>query len=172
MIQDDILDALSPAFPGTTVIHANENGPRPPGVYVAFRIEQAHDMPAHTGATTAPDPIPAFGAREIAAHRTGTIEVQCYGVGSYDLLESGMLRLAGLVAMDAADAAGIVFGVVQDLQNVPALRNESQWEPRAVCSLPFAYTRRVTEAVPVIETVEGTIEIDGLPDMPFEASIA
>lgn len=171
MIEDDIRTALIPCLPGVEIIIANENGPRPPGLYASVRLESAHDMPTHIGPASAPDPIPALGVRELAAHRVGLVEVQVYGVGSYDTLETAMLRTSTEGAMAAAEAVGLVFGTVQDLQSVPALRNESQWEPRAVCSLPFAYTRRVAEAVPVIETVEGTISIEGLPDMPYSAAI-
>jgi hypothetical protein len=171
MIEDDVRTALLPAFPGLEVIHANQNGPRPDGMYVSVRIETAHEMPAHVGALTAPQPIPAFGSRPLGAHRVGQIELQCFGAQGYDTLETAGLLLAGDVCMGAAEAVGIVFGVVADLQNVPALFNESQWEPRAVCSLPFAYTRNVVEAVPVIETVQGTISIEGLPDMPYEVAI-
>lgn len=171
MIDDDVRTALLPAFGTVPLIHANENGPRPEGVYATMRIETAHDMPAHIGPIVTPDPIPALGTRDLNAHRVGTVELQCFGEGSFDVLDTAALLLQGIVAMDAAEAVGVVFGVVSDLQNQPALRNASQWEPRAICSLPFAYTRRVSETVAVIETVQGTIEIDDLPPMPYEAAI-
>lgn len=171
MIDDDIRTALLPVFAPLEVVHANENGPRPAGKYVTMRIERTHELPAHVGTIDEPPPIPAFGERDLAAHRTGLVELQAFGVGSYDDMDAAMLKLESLAAIDAADAAGVVFGTVSDIQNVPALRNETTWEARAVCSLPFAYTREVTEAVPVIETVEGEVIIEGFPPMPFEASI-
>lgn len=171
MIEDDVRTALLPAFPGIEVIHANQNGPRPDGLYVTMRIETAHEMPAHIARPTTPQPIPALGSRDLGAHRVGQIELQCFGAQGYDTLEMAGLRLVSEACIEAAEAVGVVFGVTADLQNVPALFNESQWEPRAVCSLPFAYTRNIVEAVPVIETVQGTISIEGLPDMPYEVAI-
>lgn len=174
MIVDDVRTALLPAFPpGTLVIIANENGARPAGRYVALRIDgNTHRMPAHTGALADPGaPIPALGTRAHAAHRTGTLEIQCFGDGSFDLLDEAMLRLHLEESVSAAEALDLVFGTSNDVQDVPALRNDSTFEPRAIVSLPFAYTRQVSESLPFIETVQGTITVDDLAPMPYEATI-
>jgi len=173
MIEDDVRTALLPVFTGTEVIIANENGARPAGRYVTIRVDgNAHRMPAHAGPLVDPgEPIPALGARDLAAHRTGTIELQCFGVGSFDLLDTAMLRLHEEASIAAAEALNIVFGTSNDVQSVPVLRNISEFEARAIVSLPFAYTRQVSETLPFIETVQGTIAVDDLAPMPYEATI-
>lgn len=170
MIDDDVLAGLQGAFPpGFMLIHAHGNGPRPVGVYGTVRIESATAAPAHVGRLSAPDPIPAFGRRELAAHNSGQVEVQVFGEGSYDILSAAVLMLDSLAAIDSADAADVVFGTTQSVQNVPALRNASEYEPRALASIPFAYTRRVIEPVPVIETVEGSVSVSGAPPVTFRS---
>lgn len=168
MTDDQVRTALLPAFPaGFTLIVANENGPRPPGMYGTVRVENSRRLPSHNDQTETPDPIPALGQRGNDAHRTGRVEVQVFGTGAYDALDTAIQRLDTEAAMDAAEAVSMVFGRTQDLQSVPVLRNASQFEERAVASFPFAYTRRVVEQIPVFETIEGEALVNDLPPLPF-----
>ena len=170
MIDDDILAGLQGAFPpGFVLIQAHGNGPRPSGVYGTVRIESSASAPAHVGRLSVTQPLPALGRRELAAHHSGQVELQVFGEGSFDILSTAVLMLDSLAGIDSADAAGVVFGTTQNVQSVPALRNASEYEDRAVASIPFSYTRRVIEPVPVIETVEGSVSVPGAPPVTFRS---
>lgn len=171
MIDDDLIAVLAPVFAPTAVIFANENGPRPLSQYVTLRIESARKLPEHGGRVVENGDAPAFGQRGNDAHRTGQIEIQCFGPGSFDVLDLAMQRLSEETHIDAANAREIAFGTSSDVTNEPALRDGLSFEPRAIVALPFAYTRRTLESVPFIETVNAVAEIDDLPDMPIHATI-
>lgn len=170
MIEDKVRDGLLGAFPaGFQLILANQNGPRPDGMYGTVRIESARSSPAIAGRSEAIQPAPTFAARELASHHNGTVEVQVFGTGAFDTLSAAVLMLDSLAAIESADAAGVVFGTTQNIVNEPALRNAAEYEERALASIPFAYTRRVIESVPVIETVEGSASVSGAPPATFRS---
>lgn len=172
MIEDDIRTALLPVFPGVEVVLAYENGPRPPGLYVTVRIENAHKLPAHVGPLpTADIPIPQFADRAIQAHRTGQVEIQCFGDQGYDVLDAAINLLSSEAAVDAAGALDIAFGRASDIQRVPVLRNDSTYENRAIVSLPVTYTRGGVESLSWIETVNALAKVGDLPEMPIHATI-
>ena len=171
MIDDDLIAVLVPVFAPTAVIFANENGPRPLSQYVTLRIESAHKLPEHTGVLTENGPIPALGSRPTDAHRTGQLEIQCFGPGSFDVLDIAMQRLSEEVHVMAANARELAFGTSSDVTNEPALRDGLSFEPRAIVSLPFAYTRRTVETLPMIETLNAVVEISDLPDLPIHVAI-
>lgn len=171
MIEDDVRDVLAPLFAPAPLIFANENGPRPVVQYVTLRIEGAHKMPEHHGKTADLGPAPALGQRPNDAHRTGNIELQCFGAGSFDLLDIAMQRLSEESFVDSANLREIAFGTSSDILNEPALRDGLSYEPRAIATLPFAYTRRTVETMPFIETVNAIAAVGDLPDMPITATI-
>jgi hypothetical protein len=164
MIEDDLRTALLPAFGSTELVLAHENGRRPPGVYATMRIESSRKTHVIVGKLK-PD-----GTRTFTAHGQGLLELQCFGQGSFDVLDTAVQLLAASEPQDAAVAGNVAFGPTNRVESVPALRNDSSWEPRAVVSLPFAYTREVSEALSWIETVEGTIGLDGWIT-PYTAAI-
>lgn len=164
MIDDDLRTALLPAFPGMALIHSNENGPRPSGVYATLRIETARRGPAIIGE------LNSAGVRELVRHGNGTLELQCFGEGSYDALDLAVLRLNTEAVQAAALGLNLSFGTSDRIQSVPALRNDSSWEQRAVVSLPFAYTRAASESLSWIETVTGQIEVNDRAT-PYSATI-
>lgn len=170
MIEDDIREGLLGAFPaGFMLILANGNGPRPAGMYGTVRVETSSSAPAHVSRPSVNLPSPSFGQRQLAAHHAGQVEVQVFGEGSYDVLTTVVLMLDSIQAMEAAELAGVVFGTTQRVDHIPALRDDSEYESRAVASIPFSYTRRVIEPVPVIETVEGSVSVSGAPPATFRS---
>lgn len=171
MIDDDVLAVLGPLFAPAPLIFANENGPRPVVQYVTLRIEGAHKMPEHHGPAVELGPAPAFGERANDAHRTGSVELQCFGAGSFDVLDIALQRLSEEATTDATNAREIAFGMSSDLRNEPAFRDGLSYEPRAIATIPFAYTRRTIEAMPFIETVNAIVAVADLPDMPITATI-
>lgn len=166
MIDEDVRLALTVIFPGVELIHANDNGPRPDEQYITVRVESpARRLPSIVGKQD------EAGNQPTDAHRTGTVELQAFGVGSFDLLDEGMQRLGQENARTAAESRALVFAMTADVQSVPLLRNQSEWEPRAVATLGFAYTRRTLENLSWIETVEGEIAVGDLPAVPYTATI-
>lgn len=155
MITDIILIALAPIFAPIPLIAANENGPRPATLYGTVRIESMDRLPAHVG------PLGDDGVRAVAAHRVGQVELQLFGVQAYETLDLMLQRIAFDSNIEDFEAVGIVFGEASSLEDLPVLRNISQFDPRAVATVPFSYTRAVDETLPFIETVEGEATIEG-----------
>lgn len=155
MIEDAILAALAPVFAPVPLIIANENGPRPATMYGTVRIETLHALPTHVG------PQDANGMRLVSAHRTGLLELQMFGAESYDTLDLGVQRMTHDEHVESFAAAGLVFGPTHDVENLPVLRTQSQFEPRAIVTIPFSYTRSTQETLSWIETVEGMATVEG-----------
>lgn len=155
MIEDVILQALAPLFAPAPLIDAYSNGARPGVMYGTVRIESMHKLPNQAG------PQDDAGTRQVWAHRTGQVELQMFGAASYDALDLAVQRLVLDANVERFEAAGIVFGEASDVESIPVLRTASQYEPRAVASIPFSYTRAVDENLSFIETVEGEATIEG-----------
>lgn len=171
MIEDVILAALAPVFAPVPLIIANQNGPRPNTMYGTIRIETMTTLPTHVG------PQNDAGLRLVAAHRIGSVELQVFGAASYDTLDVAIQRFSHDANVERFEAAGIVFGESRNVENIPVLRNQSQFEPRAVASVPFSYTRTTEETLSWIETVEGEATIEGWIESvsittPFSVTIA
>lgn len=170
-VLDHFYAVLQPAFGTVPVVWANQDAPRPAGLYATLRIDgAAHRLPMVTGMQD------ADGVRINSAHRTGNIEVQAFGPGAFDLLDTVGQVLMQDDAIARANAQDVAFGPMGDVVDEPALRDNHQWEPRAIASLPYAYTGQTNEELSWIETVEGTIGIEGataieMPDMPYSATI-
>lgn len=156
MIEDLIIQALTPIFAPVELIPANDNGPRPEGMYGTVRVDgPMHRPPVHVGAQD------ETGTRKISAHRTGNVELQVFGDDSYDTLDLALQRLSHDANIDAFYALGLVFGDTHDVENLPALRSGFEFEQRAIATLPFAYTRTTEENLSWIETVTGEATIEG-----------
>lgn len=155
MIENVILIALEPLFAPTKLIIANQNGPRPVGMYGTVRIDTLNRLPVHVG------PQDEDGVRKVSAHRTGQVELQMFGAAAYDTLDLAVQRMTHDEYIERFEEAGIVFGDAHEIQNLPVLRNQSQFEPRAIVEIPFSYTRSTEETLPWIETVEGEATIEG-----------
>lgn len=170
-VLDRFYAVLQPAFGETPVVWANQDAPRPAGLYATLRIDGAtHRMPMVTGMQD------DDGVRINSAHRTGNIEVQAFGAGAFELLDTVGQVLMQDDAIVRANAQDVALGPMGDVVDEPALRDNHQWEPRAIASLPFAYTGQTNELISWIETVEGVIAIEGetamdVPDMPYTATI-
>lgn len=170
-VLDRFYAVIYPAFGAVPVIWANQDGPRPAGLYATLRLDGvAHRTPLIVGMQD------DAGVRINSAHRTGTIEVQAFGSGAFDLLDTVGQLLMQQDAIDRANTQDLALGPMGDVTDEPALRDMHQWEPRAIASLPYAYTGQTDEALSWIETVEGTIDVDGAtaidpPPMPYSVTI-
>lgn len=155
MIEDVILQVLAPLFAPHPLIIANENGPRPDQLYGTVRVEATNRLPVQVGMQD------DEGMRPVSAHRTGQLEIQVFGAASYDVLDLAFQRLSHEANIEAFEAAGLVFGDSHSIENIPVLRTASQFEPRAVATVPFSYTRATEETLSWIETVNGTATVEG-----------
>ena len=154
MIEDDIRALLVKA---TTVpiIIANGNGPRPKLPYITLRLETAPRAPlSETG-------LSAEGIQTYAAQRDGTVELQCFGEGSFDALDEMSQRMKGPAMLAAAYEANLAIYATDAVQNVPVLRDGGKYEPRAVLDIGVRYTKQHDEDVGLIKTVQGEMSLQG-----------
>lgn len=160
--RDPFRTLLLPLIPaGTELIWANQDGARPAGLYFTMRFDGVvRRTPAIIGQ------LNDAGVREVNAHRAGSLEVQAFGAGSYDALDVLGQQLAHDESLSRAESLNLAIGPMGAVTDEPALRDNHQWEPRAIAALPFAYTLTTQEELSWIETVEGTITVDGATALP------
>lgn len=132
------------------VIFANENGKRPQRPYVTVQLQLASPLPVHTG------PVDGNGQRRLSAHRPVTIQLQCYGDGSWGVLDQMQLTLYTDSLLNLAESLNIGLQREPRLQDVPALLEGTKYEPRAILDIEAMYTGSIEEEVGIIETVNGT----------------
>ncbi|MDI9250281.1 hypothetical protein QMZ25_16900 [Stenotrophomonas sp. RS-48] len=152
MIEDEIRALIAKA---TTlqVIFANQNGPRPKLPYITVRVDTAPRAPL-LEADLSDD-----GNQTYAAHRDATVELQCFGDGSFDALDDLSQRLKGPYMVAAGYAANIAVYATDSVQNIPVLRDGAKYEPRAVLDIGIRYTKQHDEEVGLIKTVQGEMTL-------------
>lgn len=156
MTPEAAIHALVSRFAGLPVVFANENGPRPPKPYIQLRVHTAQQFPLHRGA------VDDAGEQPVTAHRDASVELQCFGPGAYDALDTLAQRLRmddALAEAEALDLAVFDIGMVSQL---PVLRDASTYEPRAILELGIRYAVTLVQSVGVIEhlTINGKL-VDG-----------
>ncbi|CAG9173084.1 LIC_12616 family protein [Cupriavidus respiraculi] len=141
------------------VIFANENGRRPEKPYIALRVAAAPRLPVHRG------PVDTDGMQAVSSHRDAQVELQCFGAGSFDVLDSLGQRLHMNDAAQRAEVLDLAVFQVGEVRHAPVLRDATTYEPRAVLELGIRYTLTLADDVGLIETVnaEGTTEGAALP---------
>lgn len=166
-LHDDFLQLVAAA---TTrpVIFANENGKRPPQrPFVTLQITVGAPQPVHRG------PVDDDGVQRISAHRPVSVQLQCYGAGSWDVLDELQLRLYTDSMSELAESLNIALQREPRLQDVPALLDGTRYESRAILELEAMYTAGVDDDVGFIETVNGNITTtpgDG-PSLDFTVTL-
>src|SRR5690606_28687175 len=101
------------------------------------------------------------GIQTYAAHRDGTVELQCFGEGSFDALDGLSQRLKGRAMIAAAYAANLAIYATDAVQNVPVLRDGGKYEQRAVLDIGVRYTLEHAEDVGLVKTVRGEMALQG-----------
>lgn len=152
MIEDEIRALIAKA---TTlqVIFANQNGPRPKLPYVTLRVDTA------PRALLSEADLSEGGVQTYAAHRDATVELQCFGDGSFEALDDLSQRLKGPSMVAAGYAANIAIYAVDAVQNIPVLRDGAKYEPRSVLDIGVRYTKQHDEDVGLIKTVQGEMTL-------------
>lgn len=149
-VHDDFYDLFSAAT-DRPVVFANENGKRPPQrPFITLQLEVGQPQPVHRGR------VDDDGIRKITSHRPITLQLQCYGADSWSVLEQLQLSLYSDALQELAETLNISLQREPRLQNVPALLDDTKYEPRAILDLEAMYTASTEEDVGYIETVNGT----------------
>lgn len=154
MIEDDIRALLVKATQ-VPVVFANQNGPRPALPYITLRVDAAPRAPLLEAG------LSEDGVQTYAAHRDATVELQCFGPGSFDALDDLGQRLKGPAMVAAAFAANLAVYAVDAVQNVPVLRDGTTYEPRALMDIGIRYVKQHDEEAGFIETLRGEMTLQG-----------
>jgi hypothetical protein len=132
---------------GVPVVFAEENGPRPPKPYIQLRVQTALRFPLHRGA------VDDGGQQLVTVHRDAAVELQCFGSGSYDVLDKLGQRLGMEVSLAEAERLDLAVFDVGKLSQVPVLRDQASYEPRAVLELGVRYAVSLADTVGAVEQV-------------------
>lgn len=142
---------------GVPVVFADENGPRPATPYVQMRFGHARPFPPHRGH------VDDGGNQAVVAHRDASVELQCFGTGSFELLDGVAQRLGMSTALARAESLDLAVFEIGQLKSVPVLRGQTTYEPRALLELRVRYVVALTDHVGLIESVVVTSDIAGGP---------
>ncbi len=137
------------ALTNAQVILAYENGPRPALPYIMLHVDLANPLSAHISR------IQPDGKRNIHAYRNARLQLQCYGPGSWEIMEALSMAIHTEAANTLASAKNIAINGQAQLQNIPVLRSATEYEPRAVLDIDAAYTGAITETVDYFDEVHG-----------------
>lgn len=163
-VHHDFWSLFSAATPAP-IIHANENGSRPPKPYIAMRLALGVPHPVHHGR------VNGDGIRAISSHRDVSVQLQVYGEGSWDIAESLVLSLSKESLIDMSEMLNISINDQVRIQDVPMLLDTAAYESRAIVDLQATYTASINDEVGYIETVRGEGIVDDLPPRPYEATV-
>ncbi|TFL14217.1 hypothetical protein CSC67_08680 [Pusillimonas caeni] len=152
MTMHDDFYTLVDAATSHQVVFANENGKRPERPFITLQVSVGAPQPIHRG------PVDDDGLQRISAHRPVTVQLQCYGAGSWGVLDELQLKLYTDSMSDLAESLNIALQREPRLQDVPALLDDTKYESRAILDLEAMYTAGIDDDVGYIETVNGTIE--------------
>ncbi|WP_237173040.1 phage neck terminator protein [Paracandidimonas lactea] len=147
------------------LVQLPDNGPRAAPVFATIQVTPGTPLPVHKG------DVGADGLRTLYAYRTVQIQIQCYGPGAWDVLDTLAMALATDAATTDAEARNIGILSVDLLQSVPALMDNQAFEDRAILDITANYVGSLVEDVGYIETVIGSVQVDELPSQPFEATL-
>jgi hypothetical protein len=164
--EEAILGLITAVAGGVPVIFADENGPRPQKPYIQLRVQTAHRFPLHRGA------VDDAGQQLVTGHRDAAVELQCFGRGSYDALDSLAQRLGMEAALADAERLDLAVFDVGKISQMPVLRDQASYEPRALLELGIRYAVTLTDAVGAVEQVvfHGTVIGGATGPVPVEVA--
>lgn len=165
------LDAFGQLIEAATdrpVIDANENGRRPPErPFITLQVSVGRPLPVHRGR------VDGDGMQIISGHRPVSVQLQCFGKRSWDVLDSLQLKLYSDSVSNLAESLNISLQREPRLQDVPALLDGTRYEPRAILDLEAMYTAAIEDDVGFIETVNGTVTTTpgAAPELEFTVTL-
>lgn len=133
------------------IVFANQNAPRPSTPFITILVASL-PISEHSE-VKAPA---ADGNADIANHRMVTASIQCYGDNALGIMEGLILSLQKVTVQQSLRAAGLPY--IRTLSDVDDRSDVvgTKFEGRAGADLEFRAVATVTDAVGVIESVEGT----------------
>lgn len=143
---------ISTAASPLKVIYSDQNGKRPARPYITLSVQVGQPGPSHHGQ------VDDEGVRVISSHRPVSIQLQCYGADSLEILDRLQLVLQRESIQGLSEQLNISTLRPVRLQPVPALLGGVSYEPRAILDLESMYTASITDEVGVIESVEITMD--------------
>lgn len=152
MIHDDFAAFFQSLNPAVKIIYANENGTRPPKPYITQQILTGPAMDVHTGA------VDDDGNAILSKHRRVSINLQCYGDGSWQIMEDMEMSLNKQAALEAAYLYNIAIGAVPGLTDITLLMDDTTFENRTLLNVIAFYTYQTEDQLGFINTAEGVGE--------------
>lgn len=143
----NILNYLSPYCTPGRLIYRDQNANRPDKPYSTLAVRTTLPAGIHVRE------IDSEGMVTVISPVTRTIEVERYGAGAYDRLETIAATIRGPSAVDAATPFGLTISV-DVVRNIPMLLNNSQYEERAILEATVMDNIITQEELGLIETVE------------------
>ncbi len=143
---------ISTAAAPLKVIYSDQNGKRPARPYITLSVQVGQPGPSHHG------PVSDEGVRVVSSHRPVSIQLQCYGADSLEILDRLQLVLQRESIQGLSEQLNISTLRPVRLQPVPALLDGVSYESRAILDLESMYTASITDEVGVIESVEITMD--------------
>jgi len=165
-VHDDFYQLISVAV-DCEVVLANDNGPRASRPFISMQIAVGEPQPVHRGR------VDDDGKQPISAHRPVSVQLQCYGDGSWDILDALQLKLYADGMIDLAESLNIAVLRQPRLQDVPALLDGTKYESRAILDIEAMYTAVIEDDVGYIETVNGTVTTTpgAAPEIEFTVTL-
>jgi hypothetical protein len=160
---DPFWTLLAPIVAPAPLIHADQNGPRPPKPYATLDIVNA----GAAAWLVEHEPGPA-GLATFTEHRLVTVEVQFFGQGAQERASALGLRLRLPRHVDRAEALRIGIGVVGGATSLSALLDETQYEDRSVVEFTAHVAADVEDDVGLIEHAD----FEYPPDAPVRVDSA
>lgn len=159
---------ISPLLPFPTIWvqqTSPDNAPRPSKPYAALKVMSSAGSEASYYA-----PVDSSGGQQVIDTRDLTLEIQVFGDGANDALETLRQKLNWQTTQDAAIRAGCAIYHLGNVIDITALLDKASWESRAMLEIGIRSLQTSTDQVGLIETVHGTAII-GDRSYPFNAAV-
>lgn len=148
-----VLYALISAISPIEVIYADDNGPRPNRPYMALKIRSAKvNQPSNKGPLISDDGDK--GGRVVSSSRDAPFEMQFFSEDPMRDASDLVARLQLEEAQDLASSLNVSLVSFSMAQNLPALRDNAKYEPRAIVEGLYRFTHEIEERVHIFEQVE------------------
>lgn len=154
-LEEKLYDLLQPIL-GMELILMDQNKPRPPFPYAAYKVKSPQTVKGdHYSDVT------NLGLQTVAGDREAVVSVQVYGKLALDTLQVLINRLRLVTVIDtfrAKDLAAFKTSAVMDI----SVERETQIERRANLDIWIRYRSVLDDNVGVIEQAVATGTVDGV----------
>lgn len=139
---------LTPIVAPSSLILAEQNGPRPPKPYATLSVRStALDPPIEL-------PVDENGIAQMVAYMRVIAELQYYGLGAFQSAQIAGLKLRFRSSVALAETLGVSVNNIRTVLRVPELLNETQYEERGLMEFAASAFVTATDDVGLIEHAE------------------